>query len=373
MATMFTDPQSQFGPRLPRRFLHEESLREEVIGKLRKAAPLAAARIELPSFPTMHLTRVPLSRKSIFPAVRIPVGIAGPNTLSIIRDFNPEQLDQSDSPGLESIVKDLARPSFLVQDDSTNFTQRSELPVEEVIYWRQRIEPHAEVLKSIYQSVGRIELHNHETLDWCGTGWLLRLDVLATNRHVAQKFAESAGGKWTFLRNIMGYPISADIDYAEEADNPQEDQHRITDILYIQEHGPDMAFLRVVLDKPRGPQNAGIPLAPATAIQIGREVLTIGYARYDSAMPEPPDMVTRVFGHEFNVKRAAPGVIISTQLPHSFVTHDCSTLGGNSGSVVYDLESGLALGLHMGGNFLSENYAVSADFLTKQLRELNLA
>ena len=43
------------------------------------------------------------------------------------------------------------------------------------------------------------------------------------------------------------------------------------------------------------------------------------------------------------------------------ILHDCTTLGGNSGSVVLDLDSGKALGLHFSGRFLTTNYAVRAD------------
>ena len=40
--------------------------------------------------------------------------------------------------------------------------------------------------------------------------------------------------------------------------------------------------------------------------------------------------------------------------------HDCSTPGGNSGSVVLDLATGDALGIHFAGRFLEANYAVPA-------------
>jgi V8-like Glu-specific endopeptidase len=40
-------------------------------------------------------------------------------------------------------------------------------------------------------------------------------------------------------------------------------------------------------------------------------------------------------------------------------THDCSTLGGNSGSCVIDLESNRVLGLHFKGRYLEANWAVA--------------
>src|SRR5262249_34036669 len=45
--------------------------------------------------------------------------------------------------------------------------------------------------------------------------------------------------------------------------------------------------------------------------------------------------------------------------------HDCTTLGGNSGSVVLDLASGEAVGLHFAGLYQETNYAVQASLLAE--------
>jgi V8-like Glu-specific endopeptidase len=39
--------------------------------------------------------------------------------------------------------------------------------------------------------------------------------------------------------------------------------------------------------------------------------------------------------------------------------HDCSKLGGNSGSCVIDLETNQVIGLHFGGRYLGRNSAVA--------------
>jgi endonuclease G len=72
-----------------------------------------------------------------------------------------------------------------------------------------------------------------------------------------------------------------------------------------------------------------------------------------------------IFGDVFDKKRLAPGQI--TRRANGLVLHDCSTLGGNSGSVVLDLESGSALGLHFAGRFLEANYAVPAEIVARRL------
>src|SRR5262249_1075036 len=49
-------------------------------------------------------------------------------------------------------------------------------------------------------------------------------------------------------------------------------------------------------------------------------------------------------------------------------THDCTTLGGNSGSVLLDLENGVAVGLHYAGLYQENNFAVPASVLTEYVR-----
>ena len=49
--------------------------------------------------------------------------------------------------------------------------------------------------------------------------------------------------------------------------------------------------------------------------------------------------------------------------PDGLFRHDATTLGGNSGSVVVDLASGKAIGLHFGGIEGERNEAVQAPVL----------
>ena len=50
--------------------------------------------------------------------------------------------------------------------------------------------------------------------------------------------------------------------------------------------------------------------------------------------------------------------------------HDCSTLGGNSGSVVLSLATGDAVGLHFAGRFLEANFAVSSGVVAQRLDDV---
>jgi V8-like Glu-specific endopeptidase len=54
-----------------------------------------------------------------------------------------------------------------------------------------------------------------------------------------------------------------------------------------------------------------------------------------------------------------PGAILKFLQRTSVFRHDCSTLGGNSGSCVVDLNTHRVLGLHFGGYYLRYNQAVA--------------
>jgi endonuclease G len=54
------------------------------------------------------------------------------------------------------------------------------------------------------------------------------------------------------------------------------------------------------------------------------------------------------------------------------LTHDCSTLGGASGSLVVDVATGHAIGLHCSGSSRKNNYAVQAAEIRKVLSRLNV-
>jgi hypothetical protein len=70
----------------------------------------------------------------------------------------------------------------------------------------------------------------------------------------------------------------------------------------------------------------------------------------------------------YDKKRLAPGEIL--KVTDSEIEHDCSTLGGNSGSAVVSLATGEALGLHFAGLYMEANYAVPAPKLRDLLNKL---
>jgi hypothetical protein len=71
----------------------------------------------------------------------------------------------------------------------------------------------------------------------------------------------------------------------------------------------------------------------------------------------------------YNAKRLAPGQITAVA-GTDILYHDATTLGGNSGSVLVDLESGKAMALHFGGIEGQRNQAVQAPRVRQVLDRL---
>jgi endonuclease G len=261
----------------------------------------------------------------------------------------------------ESIVMRRRRPVLAIQNGATvlEFKDQGDVPL-----WKTRLESAAAVLGPAIRSVGRIELTGNPDFSWVGTGWLVHPRFLVTNRHVAEEFARSEGDKFVFQAGPDGDMV-ASIDMLQEIGREDTQVFDVKGVSYIESRpGLDLAFLEV--EQIDGAVSTPITLSsrpPAT----GPLVATIGYPAFDSRIPEP-DLMKQIYGEIFDKKRLAPGAI--TNSDDQRVLHNCTTLGGNSGSVVLDLTTGEALGLHFSGSFLRTNFAVRADRVKERLDAL---
>jgi endonuclease G len=123
-----------------------------------------------------------------------------------------------------------------------------------------------------------------------------------------------------------------------------------------------MAVLKLKSQVDRAP----IPLADTSDVQ-GEYIAVIGYPARDDRRNDP-DAARSIFNDIYEKKRLAPGKIQVVSPRDSLVLqHDCSTLGGNSGSVVFDITSGKAIGLHFGGRFELSNYSVRIEAVRRVL------
>ena len=267
---------------------------------------------------------------------------------------------------LESIVQRVGRPVFGVIDGKIDLDTTS---AEDGV-WSPRLQQAAAVLEPSIAAVGRVEATNWPIgAPYVGTGWLIERNLIVTNRHVALEFAEQGQRGFVFQ---LGFdrrnPVAVDIDFLEEIDNPATARFAIGDILYIaRDSEPDLAFLR--LDPGNGSLARPIKLA-SKLLPSKTMVGVVGYPGRDPRIPDQ-DLMAKIFGNVFDKKRFAPGLV--TGFEADALTHDCTTLGGNSGSAVLDLLTGEAAALHFSGVFLKTNYAVPAPVISELLARVKQA
>lgn len=263
----------------------------------------------------------------------------------------------------ETIVRE-ERPVLFVQNDWIN---RADITLvgEEAIELVDAVEQHRPRLEPMMPLIGRIDVTNFPGLEFVGTGWLIAEDVVVTNRHVASLVAKQDGQRFAFSRGVGGKAISTVFCTAHEYDDLAPDAARsfaVTEVLYIEpESGPhDIAFLKIARQTD-GVKRPFIAIAPGDAAPDTR-VLVVGYpARAPKRVIPDQQLMRRLYRDRYDVKRAAPGYT----MPSTDATgrHDCTTLGGNSGSVVLDLQTGNAVGLHFAGLYQESNFAVRASVL----------
>ena len=273
----------------------------------------------------------------------------------------------SDAAAAESIIVALGRPTLLVQNGSFELPSDVELA--------QRLNAARPLINSRLASVGRVEVDDGARRYPLGTAWLVAKNIVVTNRHVAQYFIEDgAGGAPQFMRNLQNRPHRANIDFLEEHGLVEENEIRVRRIVHFPPKRidvPDIALLEI------DPVDlAPIPLAGAPA-KIDDWIAVVGYPLPDDRIPpEARAIEENYFGNIYGVKRLSPGMIDrkpnGETIPWIFA-HDATTLGGNSGSAVLDLQTGAAVGLHFSGHYMVANYAVSADKVAEIMREAAVA
>ena len=233
--------------------------------------------------------------------------------------------------------------------------------------WKQRLTAANALLTPNIPAVGRIELANHpRRVEWLGTGWLIRENIIVTNRHVAEAFGESDGQGFVFRQGLDGTSMRAKIDFLEEFDNNSSREFPLFKIVHIERGGgPDLAFLRI---EPVNGQTLPRPVTLSSiAAQTGDQVAVIGYPARDPFFPDQ-NLMDRIFNHRYDKKRLAPGLITGKSSGRVF--HDCSTLGGNSGGEVVSLKTGHALALHFAGTLFAKNHAVPVDVVASRLDDV---
>jgi endonuclease G, mitochondrial len=215
-------------------------------------------------------------------------------------------------------------------------------------------------IEAVLSSVGRVEVLG-VGVDVLGTAWMVAPGVAVTNRHVALLFARGTGRNVSMRQAPGGGPYTVRVHFANEYALQRSRAVSVTEVLYIADddgESPDLAFLE--LDTGTAVLPSPIPLAVGLPVP-GQAVVAIGFPAQDPRS-DAGDRARLFAG--VDVKRLAPGEVITAS--GGIFTHDC-TLGASSGSVLLDVESGQAVGLHVAGRYLEANYAVSAAVVREHL------
>jgi Trypsin-like peptidase domain len=266
---------------------------------------------------------------------------------------------------LEAIILRFTRPVFFVS--GTGYAPPADGFADSEVLMGRLQDASGQIAATV-PSVGRIDLTNH-MYDWVGTGWVVAPDVVVTNQHVARLFADSGpDGGFAFRAAEDDRRVKARVDLRREYKCPDESLVRVREVLWIEpDGGPDVALLRVDTEDEKGEALPPlIPLMTQDEVDGSLEswVAVVGYparSPYTSLADQQ-----RIFDGVYDVKRLAPGTVMAVT-PDGRLAHDATTLGGNSGSVVVDLTTGKAVGLHYGGIVGDRNRAVQAPVVQDRL------
>jgi endonuclease G, mitochondrial len=286
-----------------------------------------------------------------------PEGTNVQSGLEKLQDNRHRDITPNEMFGLEAIVMKENRPVVFVRGNSYDDVGNP---------WSGLNTPQVKTrLSSLFPLIGRIELPNSTLVPYAGTGFVVGKGLIATNRHVAQEFSRGLGV------TIQYRGGDAAIDFKRQVDTPEDDHTAYLTVRGVEMIHPywDMALLQV----------DGLPTDQMLRLSVrspedlvNHNVVAVGYPA-----PDPRNDVAlqdKIFGGVYYVKRLQPGVVRARAQVQSFenevnaMTHDASTLGGNSGSAIIDVDSGEVVALHFAGEYLKANYAVPMYELARDSR-----
>lgn len=283
----------------------------------------------------------------------------GPNTA----------LSLEETVAIESVIRTRGRPALRVFGDEIE-------PIDDVrdpesAVWRTVVDAHENALVATASAVGAVVVKDNfsrvpEVV--VGTVWLVRDDLVLTNRHVlfpefGLRLARRLPNQRTQAR--MKSDVTVTLDFAHDNAAPRHIKYVVDEVVFVSEpYDPvDAALLRVR----RVSGSAEIAPRPLTLIRKATEwerdfVYAVGHP---GRMASVPDEVAAVFGDPDGRKRLSFGELMDAdpQRPTDLV-YDASTIGGFSGGPTTAVGSSEVIGLHYwGGNATSGNRAILASAL----------
>ena len=253
---------------------------------------------------------------------------------------------------LEVIVRtDGSRPSFMVRNGEPDHT------TSPIGNWKTALDDSAALLREALQCVGRIN-------DPSGAPGIPGHRVLDRQQRGADKSPRIAGDCEGADRQELEAQTGHRCRLRARISRPRVDRAPQSDGSSVRRRKSD----RADVDRPRqtrlGPARAGTGRATfddavvrhfADWGQPETGVFICGYPG-NPGFAEAPSLLEQLFRSTFGCKRIAPGLVttsasnLAASPRHWTLGHDCTTLGGNSGSAVLVIgREKVAAGLHYGG------------------------
>jgi endonuclease G len=293
-----------------------------------------------------HLREMRAQRKEGMSRGARPI-ISDESLSSWERFENNASLREEDYFHLESVIlQNGLRPAFDIQHDTYETLPST---------W-QLLNDRKPTVQTLIRGIGRLELIGHPLRRFIGTAFVCGDRLLITNRHVADEFVSHVGSETTLA---FSPGITPFLDLKQEIGLPDSLVLKITAPLTILAAW-DIALFEV-RQLPTGVRPLPLASTPPQSLNA-RVAAVVGYPSLDPESDLLQQM--QIFRNTFDKKRIMPGRLIGLAEATSYgqkveaLGHDCTTLGGNSGSAVIDVETGLVFGIHFAGHYLLANYAV---------------
>jgi hypothetical protein len=259
------------------------------------------------------------------------------------------RLEPIEVKGLESVILLMSRPAILIQND--DFPEPDEP-------WRVPLDSARPDIRVRVPNVGRIEIKVDGQVQMVATGFVVGDGVVMTNRHVVRAIADQYPddpNKWKLRTRL-----APQINFKAEYNLPASNVFPILDVDIPTHPKLDMGLLRIA----GRPSTALSVASKAPDVESNKNIYVVGYPASDNEGVIPAAVLKDIFAGEYGYKRLAPGEFTNEYPDAGVFAHDCSTLGGNSGSCVVDLDSQVVIGLHYSGSYRKSNFAVSLWKLT---------
>lgn len=261
---------------------------------------------------------------------------------------------------LEAIVKMTNRPPLVVKNGLVEYVPLSTGPGE----FPDDIEMRIHAVEPLIASVGRIVFINND-MSWGGTGWVVDRKkpgylTVVTNRHVAKIVARrNYRGEGVYMLSPGNALYGALIDFSEELNAPADvvRSAEIEKFIYLADDAS--ADIALGLIKTPGDFHVG-PIELGKDGEDGEPVGAVGYPAKDSR--NDSTQMEKYFRGLYEVKRFSPG-LLRVKGKAQILGHDCTTLGGNSGSPIFSLTQKKAVALHFAGEYGVGNSAVRVSTL----------